>query len=77
MGQTQERRKNDKYKSRSRSSHCGSVVMNLTSIHEDVGLIPGLTQWLKDPALLQAVVGCRCTNAAWIQCCHGGGVGLQ
>ena len=27
------------------SSHCGSEVMNLTGIHEDVGLIPGLVQW--------------------------------
>ena len=25
-------------------SHCGSGVMNPTSIHEDTGYIPGLTQ---------------------------------
>ena len=34
------------------SSHRGSSVMNPTSIHEDVDLIPGLAQWVKDPALL-------------------------
>ena len=32
--------------------HCGSAVMYQTSIHEDVGLIPELTQGVKDPALL-------------------------
>ena len=39
------------YKFFDRSSGCGSVVMNLSSIHEHVGLIPGLAQWVKDLVL--------------------------
>ena len=31
-----------------RSSHCGSAVTNTASIHEDVGSIPGLAQWVGD-----------------------------
>ena len=33
------------------SSHCGSAVMNPTSIHENVDLILGPAQWLKGLAL--------------------------
>ena len=37
---------------RVRSCHCGSVEVNLISIHGDAGLMPALAQWVKDLALL-------------------------
>lgn len=29
----------------------GSAVTNMTSVHEDVGSIPGCTRWVEDPVL--------------------------
>ena len=38
------------------SSHCDATETNLTSIHEDVGLVLDLTLWVRNLALLWAVV---------------------
>ena len=46
------------------SSWCGSAVMNLTSIHKDKGLIPGPTQWVKDPALWILSCGTGCGHGS-------------
>ena len=45
------KKKITKYKEKIWSSHYGSEETNLTSIHEDVGSIPDLAQWVKDSVL--------------------------
>ena len=58
-----------------RSSHLGPAVTNPTSIHEDAISIPGLTRWVKDPALLWVVVWIVDEAQIWRGC--GSGVGQQ
>ena len=50
-------------------------ITNPTGVHEDAGLIPSLTQWIKDLALSWAVV--QVTDADWIPYYCGCGVGQQ
>ena len=45
------------------------------SLQKDMGSIPGLTQWVKDPTLLQAAV--EVPDVAWIWRCCGCGVVWQ
>ena len=41
----------ENYKMLMSTSHCGTVEMNPTRNYEVLGLILGLTQWVKDPVL--------------------------
>ena len=54
---------------------CLSGLRTQHRVCEVVGSIPDLTQWVKDPMLLQATQ--QVTDTAQIQCCRGCGIGLQ
>ena len=48
-------------------------LTNQIGISGDVGLIPGLTQWVKDSAFAMSMV--KVADLARILCCGGYGVG--
>ena len=50
------------------SSCRGSEMVNLTSVHEGVGSIPGLAQWVKQCSIAMSCgVGRRCSSdLAWL-----------
>ena len=60
-------------------SHRGSVLTNLTSIHEKVGSIPGLAQWVKESGFAVSVAAAssyrsNLTPSLGISICRGCGL---
>ena len=49
-------------------------IKNPTNIPEDAGLIPTLTQRVKDPVLPKAALSAYVKDAAQICCCCGCGI---
>ena len=50
--------------------------MNPTSIHEDMGLIPGPAQWVKGSVVPSSLVH-QVTDVAWIWHCSGAAAPIQ